>query len=363
MTTINEIFRTFGPEYVERFGDTMPQAHHKVIKAIIDCRTENTGLAIYECEQCGKPHTVYRSCGNRHCPTCQHHKTRQWLENQIKRRLPGHHFMITFTVPEKLRCFIRSHQRLAYSSMFRASSEAIKTLAADPKYMGGNLPGFFAVLHTWGRTLVFHPHIHCVVTGGAVSTTDGSWHPSRTDFYLPVRAVSKIFRAKFRDEMKKASVLDQISDQVWELDWNVNCQAVGSNGASLKYLAPYVFKVAISNTRIVKVDGRTVFIRYRKPRSQRWRTLLLDVFEFIRRFLQHVLPSGFMKIRHYGFLNHNCKIPLDTIKTLIEHACGRDLPLPEVKLDPWQPISCQYCGGTLMLHSLLLPCGIVVLPG
>ena len=227
---------------------------------------------------------------------------------QIERQLPGHHFLITFTVPEQLRSFMRQHQRMAYSALFKASSEAIKTLALDPKHIGADLPGFFGVLHTWGRTLQYHPHIHYVVSGGALSSTDGSWHPSRIDFYLPLKALSKIFRAKFRDRIKTTQLFDQIPAQVWQVDWNVNCQAVASSEASLKYLAPYVFKVAISNSRIVSVQDRTVLIRYRKPHSERSRILPLDVMEFIRRFLQHVLPTGFMKIRYYGFMNPNCAV-------------------------------------------------------
>jgi hypothetical protein len=254
--------------------------------AILKCRTQEAGIALYECEDCGHSHTMYRSCGNRHCPTCQHHKTREWLESQINRQLPGHHFMLTFTVPESLRRFIRSHQRLAYAALFKASAGAIKKLAADDKHIGGDLPGFFGVLHTWGRTLEYHPHIHYIAPGGALSSKDGAWHPSRADFYLPVRALSKIFRAKFRDEMKAAGLEGEIPVEVWETEWNVNCQAVGASAASLKYLAPYVFKVAIANSRIVKVENRTVTFRYQKPKSSRWRTMALDALEFIRRFLQ-----------------------------------------------------------------------------
>jgi len=267
MEKINDIFRTFAPEYLDYYAQTIPHEHRKVIQAIIDCRTQSCGIALYYCEHCGEPHIVNCSCGNRHCPTCQHHKSQNWLHKQMNRQLPGHHFMVTFTVPEKLRRFIRSNQRVAYSALFRASSEAMKKLACDDKYMGGDLPGFFGVLHTWGRTLEYHPHIHYVVTGGAFSTLNGAWHPSRIDFYLPVLALSKIFRAKFRDEMKKAGLLHHIPDEVWQIDWIVNSQAVGSSEASIKYLAPYVFTVAISNTRIVKVEDRKVFIRYKKPHS------------------------------------------------------------------------------------------------
>jgi hypothetical protein len=355
MTTINEIFRTFGPEYLQRYAEVMPKIHRKVIEAIISCRTEVCGLTLYQCEKCSEFHRVYRSCGNRHCPTCQHHKTRQWLEKKIQRQLPGHHFLLTFTVPEKLRHFIRKNQRVAYSALFQASSEAIKKLALDENYIGGDLPGFFGVLHTWGRTLEYHPHIHYIVPGGALSTTDGLWHPSRIDFYLPVKALSIIFKAKFRDAMKEANLFDQIPSEIWQLDWNVNSQAVGSSEASLKYLAPYIFKVAISNSRILKVENRTVFIHYRKPHSHRFRTLSLEVMEFIRRFLQHVLPTGFMKIRYYGFMNPNCSVPFEKLTTLIQMAYAFALEMPHYEENPMPLLTCPNCGGTLRYLASFLP--------
>lgn len=271
--------------------------------------------------------------------------------------------MMTFTVPEGLRRFIRSNQRVGYSALFTTSSDAIKKLARDKKHMGGDLPGFFGVLHTWGRTQEYHPHIHYVVAGGALSIRDRTWHPSRIDFYLPVRALSKIFRAKFKDAMIKAGLFEHIPAEVWLQDWNVNCQAVGESQASLKYLAPYVFKVAISNHRIVKVEEQTVFFRYRKTHSNRWRTMALDAMEFMRRFLQHVLPTGFMKVRYYGFLNPNCKVELDTVSTLIELSRGFEISRPEVEIEPWKPITCSKCGGTLKLRVIILPCGTVIKPG
>jgi len=287
MTSIHEIFTTFGPEYLQRYATKMPKTHRKVIDAIMACRTEACGMAFYQCQSCAEPQTFFRSCGNRHCPACQHNKTQQWLEKQIERQLPGHHFLVTFTVPEQLRSFIRQNQRVCYSALFKASSEAIKTLALDPKHMGADLPGFFGVLHTWGRTLQYHPHIHYIVSGGAIRSADGSWHPSRIDFFLPVKALSIIFRAKFRNLMKQAKLFDQIPNDVWQIAWNVNCQAVSSSEACLKYLAPYVFKVAISNSRIVRVHDRTVLIRYRKSHSQRSRILALDVMEFIPACAEH----------------------------------------------------------------------------
>jgi hypothetical protein len=152
--------------------------------------------------------------------------------------------------------------------------------------------------------------------------------------------------------MQKAGLLDAIPPEVWDTDWNVNCQAVGESYASVKYLAPYVFKVAISNSRIVKMDNHSVSFRYKKPHSRRWRIMTLDAIEFIRRFLQHVLPTGFMKVRHFGYLNPNCKVPLDTIALLIELAYGFRLTQPEVELEPWHPITCSRCGGRLVLRTI-----------
>ncbi|HUV13505.1 MAG TPA: transposase [Acidobacteriota bacterium] len=355
MTTINEIFRTFGPQYLGRYGQTMPKIHRQVIEAIIDCRTEACGLVLYQCEKCGQSHLVHRSCGNRHCPTCQYHKIQQWLDKRLKHQLPGHHFMMTFTVPEQLRRFIRKNQRASYSALFKASSETIKKLALDEKYIGGDLPGFLGVLHTWGRTLEYHPHIHYIVPGGALSTTDGLWHPSRIDFYLPVRALSKIFKAKFKEAMKNARLFDQIPSEVWQLDWNVNSQAVGSSETSLKYLAPYVFKVAISNSRILKVENDTIFFRYTKPHSRRLRTMALDAMEFLRRFLQHVLPTGFMKIRYYGFMNPNCSVPFEKISTLIQMAYAFSLELPDYPENPPKTPICPICGGTLRYLASFIP--------
>lgn len=359
MISIREIFSTFGPEYLQRYAAAMPRTHRKVVDAIIACRTEACGIAYYQCDGCAEPSQFFRSCGNRHCPTCQHSKSQQWLQTQINRQLPGHHFLITFTLPEQLRRFVRQNQRAGYSALFKASSDTIKKLALDQKHIGGDLPGFFGVLHTWGRTLQYHPHIHYVVSGGAILSSDGSWHPSRIDFFLPVKALSIVFRAKFRALLDHAKLLDQIPADVWRLDWNVNCQAVSSSEASLKYLAPYVFKVAISNSRIVGVQDRTVRIRYRKSHSRRARILALDVIEFIRRFLQHVLPTGFMKIRYYGFMNPNCKIALDRIGGLIELSYGFALDLPVPEIEPLRRRTCPSCGGLLKCRSVLPPLKIL----
>lgn len=358
--TIKEIFQAYAPEYLERFGNDMPIEHRKVIDAILNCRSKRYGASIYKCEKCGQCHVVYRCCGNRHCPNCQYHKSRQWLQTRLQRQLPGHHFMITFTVPKQIRRFIRSNQRICYAAMFAASSQTIKKLVRDKKYIGADLPGFFGVLHTWGRQMPYHPHIHYVVAGGAFSKTDGRWHPSRIDFFLPVKAMSKIFKEKFRDEMKRSRLASKIPSDAWKQAWIVNCQAVGSSEASVKYLAPYVFRVAISNSRIITVKNRKVLFKYNKPRSRRSRTLALDVMEFMRRFLQHVLPAGFMKVRYYGFLHPASSVPLDKIAALIEIAFGFQIVTPKTVLQPVEPIICSCCGGRLVLRATLLPFKIVL---
>ncbi len=347
MGAIAEIFREYGPRYLETFGEKIPAQHRKVIEAIIACRTEACGISVYGCGQCEQATVVFRSCGNRHCPTCQNHKTRQWLEKQLDRVLPGHHFMVTFTVPEQLRRFMRSHQKTAYATLFAVSSSALKKLSADDEFVGGDTPGFFGVLHTWGRRLDYHPHIHYIIPGGAFDKKSGHWHSSRPDFYVPVAALSKIFKAKFRVEMIKAGLYNQINPVVWTLDWNVNCQAVGSSEGSLKYLAPYVFKVAITDSRIVKVENNRVVFRYKKQKSSRWRTTSLEVMEFIRRYLQHVLPTGFMKIRYYGFMGSGSSVTLDDVRAAIELSLDVFIAGHPVRKQERTSAYCPHCGGKL----------------
>lgn len=357
MSIINDIFRQHSHEYLERFGNSIPSEHRKVINAILHCRTETLGFTLYQCEDCGKTHSIFRSCGNRHCPGCQHSKTIRWLQKQQSRQLPGDHFMITFTVPQELRAFIRSHQRIAYQTLFSSSSGAIKTLAADERIGSKMIPGFFGVLHTWGRQLQYHPHIHYVVPAGMLTKSGDQWHKTSSGFYMNVRALSKIFRAKFRDAMNAAGLLSDIPNEVWKTDWNVNCKPAGDGSAVQKYLAPYVFKVAISNSRIVSFKAGRVTIRYKKSNSNRLRTMILPAMEFIRRFLQHVLPTGFMKIRYYGFLHPSFFIPLASIRSLITKACQlaqKEGTTTQTPLTAGSAI-CPDCGGPLIYLGSVLP--------
>jgi hypothetical protein len=351
MPTVADVLRRHGEAYLVRFGPRMPAEHRKVLHALMACRTAKLGTVFYRCSSCGRSHAMGRSCGNRHCPSCQQGKTKAWLDKQLARLLPCPYFLLTFTLPAKLRAFVRAHQRVGYAALFEASSEAIKRLAADPKYVGTKHPGFVGVLHTWGRTLEYHPHLHYVVPGGGLSDDAAQWLPSRVDFFVPVRALSKIFRAKFRDCMRRAGLLSQIDASVWRQDWVVHSKAVGDGRASLKYLAPYVFRVAISDHRIVSCDDATVTFSYRKSGSRRWRKMTLDAMEFIRRFLQHVLPSGFQKLRHYGFASPNSKQPIESVRWVVTLHYGRPFHLlaEQPPPAPGPPIRCEACGGAVIV--------------
>lgn len=360
MGAIQEIFRRHGSAYRAQFGETMPASHARVIEAITDCRSAASGSVLYQCEDCGEPHVVARCCGNRHCPVCQQGKAEVWLSRQLERQLPTPYFMLTFTVPAHLRKFLRRHPREGYAALFAASSGAIKTLAADDKHLGADTPGFFGVLHTWGRQLQYHPHIHYVVPGGGFDSADGRWHAADRGFFLPVRALSPIFRAKFRAAMREVGLLAEIDAEVWTVDWNVNCQPVGDGQQSLTYLSRYVFKVGISEGRIVRADDSQVVFRYRKVGSSRQRMMALAPAEFIRRFLQHVLPTGFMKVRYFGFLSPSFSMPIEEVKGRIELAHGFAVSAAQATQSPAEPVTprgrvCSHCGGKLRWCSMVLP--------
>jgi len=346
MTTLRDIFTAFGPEYLAR-SPHLPTAHRQVISAIQHCRSGHYGHSLLQCQSCGGQHRVQHSWGNRHCPQCQQHKTQQWFHSHLEKQLPGPHFRITCTVPETLRPLIRSHQCLAYHAMFTASSQALTRLATDERFIGTDLPGFTGVLHTWGRQLQYHPHIHDIVPGGGLSKARTTWRPSRANFFVPVKALSPIYRALFKEEMHQAGLLEHIDPQVWTIPWHVHSQANHHGSSAFTSLAPSVCKVAISNRRIVSLADRTVTCTYRKVGSARPRTARLDVVEFRRRFLQHVLPHGCMKVRHCGFLQASCAVPLTTIRLLIVQGHPGEGPPPPRPPSPPRPARCPTCGAPM----------------
>src|SRR5512147_375444 len=352
MPTVADVLRRYGGDYLERFGATMPVEHKKVLRAISACRTGELGLVLYRCESCGRTHAMGRSCGNRHCPTCQQNKTDAWLENQIDRLLPCPYSLITFTLPAELRDVARSHQRAVYAALFEASSAARRTLAADPRFVGTDRTGFFGVLHTWGRTLAYHPHVHYVVPGGGVGGDGACWLPSRADFFVPVKALSILFRAEFRDLLKRDGLLNLVDPAVWHRDWVVHSQAAGDGRASLRYLAPYVFRVAIGDHRIASCDDGKVTFTYRRVGSNRSRKMTLDALEFIRRFLQHVLPAGFQKVRHFGFFSPNSATSIEAVRWLItvhNKAVFTLLAVPPTAPAARSAPPCPVCGGPMFV--------------
>ena len=358
MPTVADVVRRYGGEYLQRFGARMPGEHKKVLRAIAACRTGEFGTVLYCCKSCGQTHAMGRSCGNRHCPTCQQDKTRTWLQTQTDRLLPCPYFLVTFTLPAELRALARSHQRAVYSALFEASSQALRTLASDPRFVGTDRIGFFGVLHTWGRTLEYHPHVHYVIPGGGISADGSKWLSSRAQFFVPVKALSLLFRAKFRDTLGRAGLLNQADPAVWRRNWVVHSQATGDGRASLGYLAPYVFRVAVGDHRIVSSDGGTVTFTYRRVGSNRPRKMTLDAVEFLRRFLQHVLPRGFQKVRHYGFQSPRSGILFEAVRWLITIALGATFTLTSQPAE--QPAlipapRCPVCGGPMCLVGFTPP--------
>ena len=358
MPKVIDLVREYGPAYLEQYGERMPGNHRKVIRAMLTCRTGDAGFAVYGCDDCSDRRMIFLGCGNRHCPNCQQDKTRQWLDRAMNKVLPGQHFMVTFTVPEELRRFFRSNQKLSYDTLFDASADALKGALANGKHCGAQHAGFFGVLHTWSRQLEYHPHVHYVVPGGGLDPVTGLWKPTAEGFLVPARTLSILVKAKFKDAMRDAGVLKQIPAKVWKRAWVVDVQAVGGNVEGVvKYLAPYVFRVAISDSRIVKNQNGLVTISYQPSGSKETKYLTMRGFEFVRRFLQHVLPKGFMKIRYYGFMSSACTIPRDEIAAMIALA-DSDSPvlvpeLPEAPPPkPAKPLLCPCCGKQQRLLSV-----------
>ena len=345
MSSIQQIFRDHGGEYLARYGDRIPVAHRKVLDAVQNCRNGHFGQHLFECPDCGQEHRANSSCGNRHCPICGNDKAAEWVYRQQLRLLPCSYFLATFTVPDELWAFARSHQPQFYQAMFEASAESLRTLQADNRFVGCKVAGFFAVLHTWGRQLQYHPHIHYIIPGGGLSAERDQWVASSGHFLVHVRALSKMFKGKLQARLKELGLLDQTPKGVWSRDWVVHCKAVGDGRTAMKYLGAYVFRVAISDARIVSYDGSKVRFRFYRVGSRRPRYCELDAMEFIRRFLQHVLPHGFMKIRHYGFLSPNFSLSLQRIRELIcvLYETLREQIAP-AKPRKARPLCCPACG-------------------
>jgi len=351
-----DIFQQQGDQYRTNYGNRMLPSHLQAMRDVECCRTEALGGHVYSCPECDQVQYQYHSCRNRHCPKCQQGKGQEWLEKQQDNLLGVPYFLLTFTLPDDLRTLARSNQSLFYNTLFRTSAAAAKQLALDPKYVGGQI-GMVGVLHTWGRDLTYHPHLHYLVPAGGIGG-DGKWLPVRNNFLFPVKALSKIFRAKFRDALREDECFELIPDRVWKQDW-VHCQQVGRGLSALKYLAPYIFRVAISNKRIVRFDGEKVTYLYKPTGTKKYRRCTLTAEEFIRRFLQHVLPRGFVKVRYYGFLSSAVRPKLLSLRIQLEEIYSHHLNLVQ-QADEDDPVMsdkhhtcCPSCGCPMQLQGTI----------
>ena len=359
MVEMATILHLHGPDYRAKFGARMPISHLKAMRAIERCRTPVLGGHVYHCPTCDESEYLYHSCRNRHCPKCQNDKAQRWLEKQQRFLLPVPYFFLTFTLPAQLRPLARSHQKTFYNLLFRTAAAAIQKLAQDPRFVGGQM-GLIGVLHTWGRNLSYHPHIHFLVPGGGLDPDDHSWRPARKNFLLPVKALSSIFRAKFRDALRQTELFASVPTEVWDQEWVVHCQPVGNGLTALKYLAPYIFRVAISNSRILKLAHGRVTFSYRTSDTGTYRTCSLQAEEFIRRFLQHVLPKGFVKVRYFGFFSTAARPRLAALRQYLTAS----LPAASEILIPLSPpvdsptphvVLCPSCKRPMLRRGSLSP--------
>jgi hypothetical protein len=320
---VGDVFRRSGEAYRQQHAGSLSRAQLRVMSAIERCRTAALGGHVEQCDQCHFQRNAYNSCRDRHCPKCQSLARAQWIEDRQAELLHTEYFHVVFTLPEEIAAIAFQNKEVVYDILFRATSETLHAIAADPKHLGAQI-GFFAVLHSWGQNLLFHPHLHCVVPGGGISPDGKRWIPCRPGFFLPVRVLSRLFRRLFLEGLEEAFEDDQ-------LKFFSSLQELQNREAFLRYLAPlrkkkwvvyakkpfagpqqvldyvgrYTHRVAISNNRIVNIDDGQVTFRYKDYRhGSHQKTMPLSTDEFIRRFLLHVLPEGFHRIRYYGFLGN-----------------------------------------------------------
>jgi hypothetical protein len=351
---IQRTFQEYGTAYIRDNRERLTEQHLKVIRAIQTCRTGAAGWIEFICDDClDVVSYVERSCGNRMCPSCQSGKTAVWLDKRLREQLPVHYFLITFTVPDELCPFFIHSTRQGFTALFKAASRALKTLAGNPRFLGVDLPGFFGVLHTWGRTLNYHPHIHFVVPGGGLDKRKGLWRSTREDFFAPGQALAKVFKGIFRELVENEGLAPCIDPAVWKRKWVVDCQAAGRNSRGvINYLAPYVFKTAITDSRIVGTANGKVTFTYVKSGSRRARKMTLDAKEFIRRYLMHVLPNGFMRIRRYGFMGSGCSVPHGELVSLVRMAQAFEAAPVEYTPGKKASFLCPRCGGRMVARRI-----------
>lgn len=377
-----DVFREHADEYLATYGGTAAQ--RRVLRAVENCRTAALGGHVEACDHCDHRRIAYNSCRNRHCPKCQGPACARWMQARAAELLPVPYFHLVFTLPAALSPLALQNPRILYDLLFQAASQTLREVAADPRFLGAET-GFLVVLHTWGQNLLHHPHVHCVVPSGGISPSGTQWVCGRKDFFLPVRVLSRVFRGKFIAGLKRAFAggqlqfhgtlaelaqplnFERLLDQVVRHDWVVFAKRpFGGPRQVLKYLARYTHRVAISNRRLVSFRDGQVSFRWRDyAHGGRSGRMTLSAVEFIRRFLLHVLPTGLMKIRHYGFMANRFRME--------KHAqCRRLLQLPDATATERSPPTfpdaasppltdacvkrCPRCGqGRLRLVEKLVP--------
>src|SRR2546428_1657537 len=356
MLEVAAIIRLHGATYLARFADRILPSHRRALRDLEACRTPTMGGHVHQCDHCGRQVYAFHSCRNRHCPTCHRDQTDRWLTAQRARLLPCAYYLLTFTLPDALRPLARSHQKTVYGVLMKSAAAALLTLARDARYVGGRL-GCLAVLHTWTRDLRYHPHVHLLVTAGGLSADGTAWVvPKYGNYLVPVHALSQIFRAKICAALNHADLLDQVPRAIWTKPWVVHCQHAGRGQKVLDYLSRYIFRVAIANSNLERIQDGSVAFRYRDNRTQHVRRVTLSGLEFLQRFLQHVLPRGCTKVRYYGIWSPTCRRQLDQARALLTvpppaptETASVPPPPPQRTADP-PPMRCPQCRTGILIR-------------
>lgn len=364
MSSLAEAMRVHAPQYLRELEQSESNIQvRRVLQAIMQCRTGALGGVKWGCTRCGHTHWTGRSCGNRHCATCGSHKTEAWLEKQSGKLLVGvHHFMVTFTVPQELRDALRTDRRAGYEALMRASSSALIDVAASTKALQGAQLGFFGVLHTWGRDpMVFHPHVHYLVPGGGVTYNQeglpSDWKQTPMNFLVHHGTLIRVYRAKLADELRSCKLYDKVPEETWKKEFVVDIEAVEDGRSVVAYLAPYVHRVAISDHRIKHVDSRSVTYEYVPSKTHSTKSRTVTGRQFVEGFTQHILPSGFRKVRYHGWMCSSSKTRLEEIRMLVWFALGWVYWLASAvgstaKPSRFTPPKCQHCQGEMKVQYI-----------
>jgi hypothetical protein len=349
VVSLAEVLLRHWPEYERQFGAQLLPSHRRAVQAILTCRTRALGGEVYRCADCRQDHFVYHSCNHRACPQCGNADATDWIARQKLKLLPVRYYLITFTVPEGLRAWLRSHQKLGYALLLKQSAAALQDVASREKHLGAEL-GCLSVLHTWGRQLQFHPHVHCVVPAGGLRPDGLRWRqPRSSDFFLPQIVLAARFRTRIKAALQAQPEAANIPAEVWRQNWVVDVQPVGSGQGAIDYLSAYVYRTALGSQRILKDHQGQITFKYKDSQDRQWHTLSVSAQEFIRRFLQHVLPKGFQRVRYYGWLSAAATARWQRILALLDWK-----PPTRAQVPPPLSMLCPDCGAQLLWIATLV---------